>query len=114
MALLMVLLGLGGCGGSPPVRDHTLATIPPTHAAASRSAGKLRVGDVDIPPVLDRNEIVTGASPTALTVHRQDVWAAPLSGLIQRTLSADLAARLGEGRVLAVGDPTSPPGTRTL
>jgi len=110
---LAVVLGLASCG-SPPVHDHTLAVIPPAHPVASGSANKLRVGEVDVPPTLDRSEMVTQASPTALNVHRQDVWAAPFGGLIQRTLSADLAARLGENRVLGVDDPTSPPGTRTV
>jgi uncharacterized protein len=110
---LAVVLGLASCG-SPPVHDHTLAVIPPAHPTASASADKLRVGEVDVPPTLDRSELVTQASPTALTVHRQDVWAAPFGSLIQRTLSADLAARLSENRVLGVDDPTSPPGTRTV
>jgi len=112
LAILLPLLWLATCG-SPPVQDHILAAIPPAHATAT-PGHPLRVGDVAIPPDLDRNELVTQASATALKVHRQDVWGAPLGGMIQRTLSADLAARLGEGRVLAVDDPTSPSGTRTL
>ncbi|HEX4368763.1 MAG TPA: PqiC family protein [Rhodopila sp.] len=109
---LAPLLWLAACG-SPPVHDLILATIPPAHGAVT-SGRPLRVGQVSIPPDLDRNEVVTKASPTALHVYRQDVWGAPLGGMIQRTLSADLAARLGENRVLAVDDPTSPSGTRTL
>lgn len=111
---LLLLLALAGCGSSP-LHHHTLAVIPPNHPVTEgKGLHQVRIGEVDVPPSLDRSAMVTRASPTSLDVHQQDVWAAPLGGMMQRTLSGDLAARLGGGQVLAVDDPTSPPGTRTI
>ena len=101
----MVLL-LAACGASPPTRFYTLDPVPPEHGAVAVPGAPVQIGQVTIPPALDRISFVTRASPNRIEVSDQDRWAAPLDGMICRVLAADLAARLSGVRVLTPGDPT--------
>jgi uncharacterized protein len=115
LVLLPVLL-LVACGGSPKTRFHTLVPMPAgqgTHVAAK--AGKpIQVGNVALPSTLDRLSLVTRGRGTTLDVSDQDRWAAPLDELVRRALTSDLRDRLGTSLVLAPGDPQPPEGVRSL
>lgn len=107
-----ILITLSACG-SPTTHYHTLAAIPPSQTTVP-SATRLRVGEVNLPPLLDRQSLVTRTGATELSVDAQDRWAAPLDQMIQQTLTEDLTARLGADHVLAADATVTPPGTRTL
>lgn len=113
----VLALGLlvAGCGSSPKTHFYTL--VPETPAAADPApthGPKLRVGRIELPSTLDRTSLVTLGPGTAVSVSDQDRWAAPLKELVQRTLTADLRARLGPSRILDPGDPTPPAGVHIV
>ena len=110
---LALLLVLSACG-SPPIHYHTLAAEVPRHSGPVPSGPKLRVGDVSVPPTLDRHSLVIRTGPTSLNIEQQEQWAAPLNQMIQQVLSEDLTNRLGPSRVLGPSDPNVPPNTRVL
>ncbi|HET8995068.1 MAG TPA: PqiC family protein [Acetobacteraceae bacterium] len=107
---------LAGCGSSPPTHFFTLnpvkpaAGTPPTHAKGP----PLQVRDVQLPPTLDRLEMVLRGPGTQVQVLGSDRWAAPLKGLIRQTLTQDLRDRLGENAVEATGTPTQPGKVQVL
>lgn len=116
--VLLTVCLLAGCSGSPRTQFYTLDPVSaPATAATSnstRSHRPITVGQVQLPPALDRLSLVTRTGPDQLSVSDENRWAAPLDDLVRRTLAADLAARLPPGRVLAPGDPVPPGGARTL
>jgi uncharacterized lipoprotein YmbA len=111
--LLALLLVLSACG-SPPIHYHTLAVETPQRSVPAPAGLKLRVGEVSLPPTLDRHSLVTRTGPTSLNIDQQEQWAAPLNQMIQQVLSEDLTNRLGPTRVFSPNDPNVPPDTRVL
>ena len=111
---ILLPITLTACGSSPPTRFYTLYPVPPGRPAATLAGPPIQVGRVILPPDLDRLSIVTRAGPDRLDVSGQDRWAAPLDGMVQRVLAADLAARLPQSQVLAPGDPAPSGGVRTV
>jgi uncharacterized lipoprotein YmbA len=108
LAPLVVPLLLGACigGGSPPTRFFTLNPVPPAAGRmASPKGPPLQVRDIQLPPAVDRQEMVLNGPGTQVKVLGEDRWAAPLSGLVRNTLTADLRQRLGESAVLSPGAP---------
>ncbi|MBV9750090.1 MAG: membrane integrity-associated transporter subunit PqiC [Acetobacteraceae bacterium] len=105
---------LAACGSSPPTRFYTLDPVPPGRPAIAFAGPPIQVGQVMLPPDLDRLSIVTRAGPDRLAVSGEDRWAAPLDGMTQRVLATDLAARLPRSQVLAPGDPAPSGGVRTV
>jgi len=111
---MLLLTALTGCGGSPKTNFFTLDAVPAgSSPTAGWSGSPLEVGQVQLPPALDRESIVTRGAGQQLNVSDQDRWAGPLDQLLRGALSDDLRARLPSGAVLAPGDPT-PRGTRVL
>jgi uncharacterized lipoprotein YmbA len=102
-------LCLCACGSSPPTRYYTLEARP-APARSGAAEVPIRVAPVTIPAELDRQGLVTRIGPNQLRISDTDRWAAPLEGLIRRTLSADLAARLPAGMVL---DPYAASGSES-
>jgi uncharacterized lipoprotein YmbA len=103
LCLVAVLGALGGCGSSPPTNFYALSTTPPAEAAAPATAPgpPILVNAVEIPPVLDRPQLVRGAGSSRVAVSSRDRWAAPLGGMIRTVLAQDLRARLPAGAVLS-------------
>ena len=95
-----VLLALAGCS-SPENKYFTLsaadAAAPTGQAVSGRT---IAIDDVSIPAYLDRPQIVIEQDPNRADVREYERWVEPLDGMIRRVLAADLAARLGSGRVL--------------
>ncbi len=108
--LLALALALASCGSSPPTHYYALAAVPPRQPISSAIAAHVAVGDVHVPPTLDRQSIVLRNGPDSLEVSDQARWAAPVQGMIRRVLADDLRQRLGTQTVLEPGDPL-PPGT---
>ena len=103
----MAPLLLAGCGSSPPTHFFSLNAVPP--AGGTRTARlkgpPLQVRDIELPPTLDRLEMVERGPGTQVQIMGSDRWAAPLKGLIRKTLTQDLSDRLGDKAVLAPGTP---------
>lgn len=115
LALSAPLL-VAGCGTSPPAHYFALNTVPP--AGGARAAGlkgpPIQVRDIQLPPTLDRLEMVVRGPGTRVQVLGSDRWAAPLKGLIRKTLSQDLSDRLGDKAVIAPGMPVGSGQARVL
>lgn len=107
-----------GCGSSPPVRYYTLEPQPgasaPGPSASTGAAVPLRVQRVSIPPELERRGLVQHIAAGQVRIWDSDSWAAPLDDLIGRTVSADLASRLGPASVVDASEPSSGEPRRLL
>lgn len=102
LASLLVLLGLTGCAARKPM---TYLVLSPVSGPVYRVSGPpIAVGQVAMPPAIDRSFLTVGESKTTLAVSYNAQWAAPLGGMAQTILARDLAARLPDHVVLMPGD----------
>lgn len=122
---VLAALTLAACASSPPTRFFTLDPVPAAAADAGPASGAARAGDtgdkprpvkvdaVHIPPALDRDSMVRGASGAQLEISSQDRWAGDLGETIRQVLTQDLASRLPAGTVIAPEAP-APENARGL
>lgn len=112
----LLLLSLLGACASAPSHFYTLGQVPPAGAQVAGRAlhPPIEVGQVPIPAVLDRNEIVIAAAGDRLDLAGQDRWGAPLGQLIRVALTEDLSSRLPPGSVLPPGAIAPNGGLRVL
>ncbi len=96
-----LVLGLLGCS-SPENKYYTLSAADPAAPAnAVRTGGRtISIDEISVPAYLDRPQIVVKKDSNTADIREYERWVEPLDGMIRRSLSADLAARLGPGRVL--------------
>lgn len=118
-ALMLVAPGLAGCGlmKRAEVRTFTLAPMPPASAvgaAAAPGVVPLGLGVAELPPGLDRRDVVVRQSGHRLEVRGTDLWSAPLGRLVLHTLAVDLAERLPQGSVVLPGQTVPAGGARSL
>ncbi len=98
---------LAACA-SAPTRFFTLDPVAPAQASTAAYPGPpVKVLAVNIPPALDREELVSETAPGEVKVHDLEHWEAPLGLTARQVLVQDLAGRLPAGAVLG---PTSPGG----
>ena len=97
-----LLLGLNGCGSSPPTRFYVLPSLTGTDAAPPTAPRELTigVGPVTLHPYLDRPQIVTRASRARLALGEFDQWGAPLRDSVTRSLAENLALLVSTDRVV--------------
>ena len=98
MVLFMAVL-LAGCRSSaPPVKFYTLNAVnaEAQNASPVDSSRKIvvGVGPVQLPPVLDRPQIVTRTGPNTIALNEFNRWAGPLQADFTRVLAENIAARL--------------------
>ena len=98
-----IVLALAGCAGSPVTRYYTLAPVAPGAAAATYAGLPIEVRTVQIPPALDRIELLQGPVGGEWRVLDFDHWAAPLARLARQALTEDLALRLPAAKVALPG-----------
>lgn len=99
-----------GCHSSPPKRFYVLDAVQPTQRLSSRPKVPVQIAAVNIPPSLDRQEMVREKAPGALEINDVNRWAAPLGDMTQIVLTRDLIDRLPVGEVIAPRT-SAPPGT---
>ena len=94
---------LAACGSSPKVSYYTLGTagIENRPVVPARTGYTVAVGPVNLPEVVDRQELVTrvGANEVALNGERR--WAEPLESAIPRVIAEHLTHSLGAQQMLA-------------
>jgi uncharacterized lipoprotein YmbA len=114
MAMLVAVL-MTGCGflKRPPNQFYSLETMPTTlstgDAVATVSGPPIGIDGIELPPGLDRRDIVLRGADHKLEVRGTHQWAAPLEEMVIHTLAFDLAHRLPVGMVVLPGQ-TKPPG----
>lgn len=103
---------LSACGHSPPTQLFVLNSQPPA-ARTPYGGPPIQVRAVHLPPQFDRPDIISDSASGAVKTRTFAQWAAPVGELAQNTLTADLTARLPEGKVIFPDAPT-PPGAVLL
>jgi len=105
---------LFGCATSPPTQMFTLDSVAASSGIGATYVGApIKVDVVQIPPSLNRPELVRQLGPDLLQVEDFAHWSAPLGQLARTALTQDLAARLPPGRVI-YPDASSPRDARGL
>jgi uncharacterized lipoprotein YmbA len=96
---------LAACAHTPPTRFFTLDPAPAGAGAPPPvyAGPPVRVLAVNLPPEMDRPELVSRRGGDQLGVDDFAHWAAPVGELARTALAADLAARLPQGRVVFPG-----------
>jgi uncharacterized lipoprotein YmbA len=94
---------LAGCSllSRSQVRIYTLEPLP-SHVANLRGV-PIGIDSVELPPGLDRREIVVRQGDRELDVRMANLWQASLAPLVRHTLAFDLAGRLPDGMVVLPG-----------
>lgn len=113
---LCAVLALLFCGCSFFSRTknniYSLDRIAPA-APLTKRGTPIAIDSIELPPGLDRREIVVRKPDHQLEVRSNELWSAPLQALVLHTLSFDLASRLPEGMVVLPGE-TKPAAARSV
>ncbi len=110
---LAAFLLLTGCQ-TPDSRLYTLAVLPPTAPVVVSFPGTLALGALDLPPLVDRPQIVRRIDPNRVEALEFDRWAEPLADGLRAALAGDLAARLPGRTVLPTAGAVPGPGVAVL
>jgi len=90
---------------------YSLDRIPPaTPPSATGRAVPAAIDALELPPGVDRKEIVVRQADHRLDVRSNEQWSAALQPLVLHTLAFDLASRLPEGMMILPGS-VRPAGT---
>lgn len=103
-AILLTVL-LAGCGFLSRTKNtfYSLETIPAAGPVASVAGAPIGIDGVELPPGLDRREIVVRGADQKLEVRGTQQWAGPLEDMVIHTLAFNLANRLPEGMIVLPG-----------
>jgi uncharacterized lipoprotein YmbA len=103
---LLLSLVLAGCSffSKSQSKFYSLDRIAPAAPAASVHGLPVGIDGVELPPGLDRREIVDRKADHQLDVRSNEQWSATLQPLVLHTLAFDLAARLPEGMMILPGE----------
>lgn len=106
-ARLVVLLGLtllAGCGFFSRSKSRFFSLDPiPSPAAITLRGLPIGIDVVELPPGLDRREMVVRQPDLRLEMREREQWSAPLESLVLHTLAFNLASRLPDGMVVLPG-----------
>jgi uncharacterized lipoprotein YmbA len=103
IAVLSLLLA--GCGffSKSQSKFYSLDRLPPAAPASAVRGLPVAIDGVELPPGLDRREIVVRQANHQLQVRSAEQWSASLQPLVLHTLAFDLADRMPEGMVILPG-----------
>jgi len=104
-AVLLLTLLLAGCGffSKSQSKFYSLDRLPPSAPPAATHGLPVAIDGVELPPGLDRREIVVRLANQQLQVRSNEQWSASLQPLVLHTLAYDVADRLPEGMVILPG-----------
>jgi uncharacterized protein len=111
--LVVLVSVLAGCGSSPPVRYFALESVAPQSSAPVKGTVPIKMGAVQIPPVLDRRPMVRGETDHELTISSQERWASSFGEMVAHVLTEDLKERLSPATVISPNMP-APQNARGL
>ena len=92
---------LAGCHALPPLQYYALDVVAPAATAPPAFPSPLRVRHLSVPHEMDHLGLTHHVGPTQLVISDTHQWSAPLTDLIQGTVTRDLGARLGFEHVIA-------------
>ena len=106
MRRLFFVLFLTGCGFFSKSAPPKLYSLDRVAGATVATAGlPIGIDNVELPPGVDRRELVVRQPDNRLEVRANEQWSAPFRDLVLHTLAFDLAARLPVGMVIVPGEP---------
>ena len=110
---VVVALLLGGCSFFSRTKNtyYSLETTPGT--VVNMAGAPMAIESIELPPGIDRREIVVRKADHSLDVRADQLWSAPLTELVTHTLAFDLAKRLPEGMIVLPGQ-AKPAAARSL
>jgi uncharacterized protein len=112
--LLLFATGCGLFGRGAKSNFFSLDRVAPAKPpVAGVRATPVAIEVVELPPGLDRREMVVRKADQQLDIRNADQWTATLEPMVLHTLAFDLAARLPEGSVILPGE-TRPAVVRTI
>lgn len=95
----LALLGLVGCGSSPPNRFYTLESRATAEPAAGNNSYSVTVVSVSVPELVDRPQMVLRVDANRVAITEQSRWAEPLKSAIARAVAGNLGRLLDGARV---------------
>ncbi len=103
--LILLCVLVSGCGffGRSKPKFYSLETISPQTAATTIGGTPIGIDGIELPPGVDRREVVSRGDNHTFNVSGSNLWASPLEEMVIHTLAFDLAGRLPEGMVVLPG-----------
>jgi uncharacterized lipoprotein YmbA len=93
---------LTACSSSPALRYYALDAVTPVGGATHPTLpAPIRVRHISLPHEMDHLGLTHLVGPTQFAISDTDQWSAPLTTLIQETITRDLGVRLGYDQVVA-------------
>jgi uncharacterized lipoprotein YmbA len=114
IALLLLLTGCSFFGSRTKNTVYALDRLPTAGAVAAARGVPVAIDALELPPGLDRREVVVRKADHQLDVRGTEQWSASLEPLVLHTLAFDLAARLPEGMVVLPGEAKPAGATRGI
>lgn len=114
-ALIAVVL-LSGCSFFSKSKStvYSIERVPPAAAPARAISGApYGIDNVELPPGVDRREVVVRKENHQLDIRSNELWSATLTDLVMHTLAFDLAARVPNGMLVLPGE-AKPVTMRTI
>ena len=113
--LVVLLILVTGCGFFSRKKNNFFSLEPMAQEEVITNLTGLPIGiDVlELPPGLDRREIVVRKADQKLDVRGTDIWAGPLEQMVLHTLAFDLARRLPPGMIILPGQ-SKPASMRSI
>jgi uncharacterized lipoprotein YmbA len=115
-AAFLVVLLLAGCGFFRQQKKnyYSLETVPSETQSVARTGIPIGIDSVELPPPIDRREIVVRQADGKLELRGSELWSAPIKTMTVHTLAFDLAGRLPEGMVILPGQAKPVAGMRSI
>lgn len=103
LPILGLAILLAGCSlvSRSQVRIYTIEPLP--GQVANRRGVPIGIDSVELPPGLDRREIVVRKGVRQLDVRTAELWQASLGPMVRHALAFDLGGRLPDGMVILTG-----------
>jgi uncharacterized lipoprotein YmbA len=113
---LLGLFLLAGCSFFSKTQNkiYSLDRIPPAAAITTTRGLPITIDSIELPPGVDRKEIVARQADHRLDVRSAELWSASLQPLVLHTLAFDLADRMAEGVVILPGASKPAGATRSI
>jgi uncharacterized lipoprotein YmbA len=100
LVFLLMITGLVGCGGSPPIHYYTLSAEASSDPGLSgKNERVITIGPVTLPDVVERRQLVLRTTPNQVTLIEEHQWAQPLQSEIPRVIAENLTRLLGAKQV---------------
>jgi uncharacterized lipoprotein YmbA len=105
LAPLVLFAACGFFSKSAAPKLYTLDRVAPAAGAlAAPAPAPIAIDAIELPPGIDRKELVVRQPDHRLEVRNSEQWSAPFKDIVLHTLSFDLAARLPVGQVILPGE----------